>query len=264
MTMSIDRRLPVLFMAAIFFMPIAQANKGAEFPAAPAAQGKGSRLLVNPFGEVDGLLLDTGTLVTFPPHMGEQLAAAVKPGDTVEVKGYPEAPGQIKGYVITPSNSNQSLMVQAKPPKGIIKMPKHVRSAGLEAMNAQGEIRHLHFGKHGEINGVSGGWNNRAFFTRSVLPIRALVENRAGHLRIRVRDEKSVWPGIRGYCARSHGADASTGIPALSWQRVDLGEYPPPGKNRRYSARQLVHRRRVSYIASTAGSILTDLCRTPS
>jgi hypothetical protein len=154
MTMSIDRRLPVLFMAAIFFMPIAQANKGAEFPAAPAAQGKGSRLLVNPFGEVDGLLLDTGTLVTFPPHMGEQLAAAVKPGDTVEVKGYPEAPGQIKGYVITPSNSNQSLMVQAKPPKGIIKMPKHVRSAGLEAMNAQGEIRHLHFGKHGEINGV--------------------------------------------------------------------------------------------------------------
>jgi len=154
MTMSIDRRLPVLFMAAIFFMPIAQANKGAEFPAAPAAQGKVSRLLVNPFGEVDGLLLDTGTLVTFPPHMGEQLAAAVKPGDTVEVKGYPEAPGQIKGYVITPSNSNQSLMVQAKPPKGIIKMPKHVRSAGLEAMNAQGEIRHLHFGKHGEINGV--------------------------------------------------------------------------------------------------------------
>ena len=159
--MRIDRRLSVLFMAAISFMPIAQANKGDEFlhvqayaTAAPAAQGKVSRLLVNPFGEVDGLLLDTGTLVTFPPHMGEQLAATVKPGDTVEVKGYPEAPGQIKGYVITPSNSNQPLMVQAKPPKGIIKMPKNVRSAGLEAMNAQGEIRHLHFGKHGEINGV--------------------------------------------------------------------------------------------------------------
>src|SRR6185312_12786835 len=118
MTMSIDRRLPVLFMAAIFFMPIAQANKGAEFPAAPAAQGKVSRLLVNPFGEVDGLLLDRGTLVTFPKYMGEQLTASVKPGDTVEVKGYPEAAGQIKGYVITNSRSGQSLMAQSEPSKG--------------------------------------------------------------------------------------------------------------------------------------------------
>ena len=163
--MRIDRRIPILLLLAISFMPIAQAKKGhdkdneflrvqAYASAAPVARGKVSRLLVNPFGEIDGLLLDTGTLVTFPKHMGEQLAAAVKPGDTIEVKGYPEAVGQIKGYVITPSNSDQPLMVQAKPPKGIIKMPKHLRSAGLQAMNAQGEIRHLHFGKHGEINGV--------------------------------------------------------------------------------------------------------------
>ena len=163
--MRTDRRIPILFLLAISFIPVAQAKKGHdksdEFlrvqtyaTAAPVAQGKVSRLLVNPFGEIDGLLLDTGTLVTFPKHMGEQLAAAIKPGDTIEVKGYPEAPGQIKGYVITPSNNEQPLMVQPKPPKGTKEMPKHLRSAGLQAMNAQGEIRHLHFGKHGEINGV--------------------------------------------------------------------------------------------------------------
>lgn len=156
---------PVLLMLAISFMPIAQAKKGhdkgdeflrvqAYATAAPAAQGKVTRLLVNPFGEVDGLLLDTGTIVTFPKHMSEQLAAAVKPGDTVEIKGSPEAAGQIKGYVITNSRSNQPLMVQPKPPKGIMEMPKHLRSVGLQAMNAQGEIRYLQYGKRGEINGV--------------------------------------------------------------------------------------------------------------
>ena len=163
--MRIDRRISILLLLTISFIPIAQAKKGhdkddeflrvqAYATAAPVAQGKVSRLLVNPFGEIDGLLLDTGTLVTFPKHMGEQLAAAVKPDDTIEVKGYPEAVGQIKGYIITNSRSNQPLMVQPKPPKDITEMPKHLRSAGLQAMNGEGEIRHLHFGKRGEINGV--------------------------------------------------------------------------------------------------------------
>lgn len=159
------RSLPVLLILAIFFIPIAQAKKGhdkddeflrvqAYANAAPAAQGKVSRLLVNPFGEVDGLLLDTGTLITFPKHMGEQLASTVKLGDTVEVKGYSEAENQIKAYVITNARSNQPLMVQPKPPKGIMEMPKHLRSVGLQAMNAQGEIQYLYYGKHGEINGL--------------------------------------------------------------------------------------------------------------
>ena len=62
----------------------------------PSAQGKSVRLLVNPFGEVDGLLLDNDTIVTFPAHMGDELASVVKPGDAVVVKGYPESPSQIK------------------------------------------------------------------------------------------------------------------------------------------------------------------------
>ena len=163
--MKTSHILSVLLMSAMSFTPAVQAKKGQdsadEFlhvqafsPAAPAAEGKVSRLLVNPFGEVDGLLLDTGTLVTFPKHMGEQLTASVKPGDTVEVKGYPEAAGQIKGYVITNSRSGQSLMAQSGPSKGAMKMPKHLQSVGLLAMSAQGKIRYLHYGRHGEVNGV--------------------------------------------------------------------------------------------------------------
>jgi len=99
--------------------------------APPAAQAKVGRMLVNPFGEVDGLLLDTGVIVTFPPHMGEMLAAAVKAGDTVDVKGYPEMPGQIKGYVITNTRTNQTVVTHPKPPAGL-KPPPHLRGDPLQ------------------------------------------------------------------------------------------------------------------------------------
>lgn len=120
--------------------------------APPIAEGAASRLLINVLGDVDGLLLDNGTIVTFPPHMGEQLAAAVKTGDRVVVKGYPEFPGQIKGYVITNAGSQQTVMVLPKPPGG--KVPAHLRGAGLKEMNAQGEVRQVRRGGKGEINGV--------------------------------------------------------------------------------------------------------------
>jgi hypothetical protein len=121
--------------------------------APPAAQAKVGRMLVNPFGEVDGLLLETGIVVTFPPHMGELLAAAVKPGDAVDVKGYPEMPGQIKGYVITNTRTNQAVVTHPKPPAGL-KPPPHLRGVGLKEMSAQGEIRHVRHGGGGEINGL--------------------------------------------------------------------------------------------------------------
>ncbi|SET00420.1 hypothetical protein SAMN05216412_102475 [Nitrosospira multiformis] len=74
--MKTSHILPVLLMLAMSFTPAVQAKKGQdradEFlhvqafaPAAPAAEGKVSHLLINPFGEVDGLLLDTGTSSLF-------------------------------------------------------------------------------------------------------------------------------------------------------------------------------------------------------
>jgi hypothetical protein len=120
---------------------------------APAAQATVTRLLVNPFGEVDGLLLDTGVIVTFPPHMGDALAAAVTVGDTVVVKGNPVMPGQINGYVVTNARTNQTLMVLPKPTAGV-RLPPHLRGVGLKEMSAQGEIRHLRHGAKGELTGV--------------------------------------------------------------------------------------------------------------
>lgn len=158
----------VLFSAALAFQPAdgaAQDKKGkgkgadeylraqAFVNAPPAAQGTVARLLINPFGEVDGLLLEAGTIVTFPPHMGEHLAAAVRAGDAVTVKGYPEMPAQVKGYVITNARTDQTVIVHPKPPAGA-KPPPHLRGVGLKPISASGEVRHVRHGGKGEINGV--------------------------------------------------------------------------------------------------------------
>lgn len=44
------------------------------------AEGKVRRLLINPFGEVDGLQLESGVVVAFPPHMGRQACRRSRAG----------------------------------------------------------------------------------------------------------------------------------------------------------------------------------------
>ncbi len=50
-------------------------------------QGTVDRFLLNPHGDAGGLLLTDGTEVHFPPHLATQVAAAVKPGGMVMVRG---------------------------------------------------------------------------------------------------------------------------------------------------------------------------------
>ena len=69
-------------------------------PAPRAADGSGSTLqamqaggsirlrLHGPRGETNGLLLDTGTQVFFPPHVAIEAGDALRPGRTVKVDGY--------------------------------------------------------------------------------------------------------------------------------------------------------------------------------
>ena len=53
----------------------------------PAIQGKVAEYSLTPRGDVDGLILDDGTEVHLPPHLGTQLVYAVKPGDAVTIRG---------------------------------------------------------------------------------------------------------------------------------------------------------------------------------
>ncbi len=53
----------------------------------PAIQGKVAEYSLTPRGDVDGLILADATEIHLPPHLGEQLVYAVKPGDTVTIRG---------------------------------------------------------------------------------------------------------------------------------------------------------------------------------
>src|SRR5215207_1763361 len=58
----------------------------------PEVKGTVQAYSLTPRGDVDGLILNDGTEVHFPPHMSAQLVFAVKPGDAVTVHGLRRGP----------------------------------------------------------------------------------------------------------------------------------------------------------------------------
>ena len=83
--MQIDRgRFIFTLLAGLFIVaPAAYAQPVISL------QGKVAAYLINPFGEIDGLVLDNGTLAKTPPHMSGNVTELVKPGDSVTLQGTP-------------------------------------------------------------------------------------------------------------------------------------------------------------------------------
>ncbi len=121
--------------------------------AAPVATGPVRRFLVNPHGEVDALLLADGTIVKFAPHMSQDLVTAVKPADSVSVRGFREPGGAIKAFVIVNETSKQQV-IERPPAPDIAKMPKHLRFAALSRLQVSGTVERAMRGKNGEVNGA--------------------------------------------------------------------------------------------------------------
>jgi hypothetical protein len=137
----------------------AQKDRGPPFApeafagASPVAAGQLRRFLVNPHGEVDALLLADGSIVNFPPHMSDELVAAVRPGDAVSARGFREPGGAVKAFVIVNEASHQEV-VERPPAPDAGKMPKHLRFAGLSRLQVTGAIERALRGPKGEVNGV--------------------------------------------------------------------------------------------------------------
>jgi hypothetical protein len=79
----------------------------------PETRGTVQRFTLTPRGELDGFLLTDGTEVHLPPHLSDQLATAVRPGDPVSVRGYrsPAAP-LIVATTVTDTSTNQTVVDQ--------------------------------------------------------------------------------------------------------------------------------------------------------
>lgn len=141
--------------AAAAKSPAQVVSPGWPMPPAPGTvtQGTVVQVLMNHHGEADGLLLDNGVQIHFPPHMSERLVAIGIPGQPVGAQGYTVAGGPMfRAYAIT-NLSNQKTIVQEEP-SWFQRPPPHVRDQQLVLQQADGTIQHLLYGKRGEVNGV--------------------------------------------------------------------------------------------------------------
>ncbi len=115
--------------------------------------GNVERYLLNKEGLVDGLLLSDGKQVKFPSHLSEQIVAAIKPKDSVEVigkLGTPSVYGQeIEARTVT---NTQTKAIVAKQPKP--KGRKKPEPTDLVTRNIEDSVQHWLVNDKAEIKGA--------------------------------------------------------------------------------------------------------------
>ncbi len=126
--------------------------------ATQTVSGRVQQWIVNPNGEVDGLLLADGTQVAFPPHLSASLTQAVKLQETVQVTGWC-APGLPAGASVVRAQSIKSASgttaADQPPSEGAPPAPPTPRAeSALQAMNASGKIARVLYTDRGDANGV--------------------------------------------------------------------------------------------------------------
>ena len=122
--------------------------------ASPVAQGQVKRMLINPFGEIDGMRLADGTIVKFPAHLGDDLIRIVKTGDTVRIVGRPEAAGIVKADAVINVASAQMIIDQPPASGNGRTLPPHLRAQMLKEQRVEGYVDTVLMGRRGETNGV--------------------------------------------------------------------------------------------------------------
>ncbi len=113
----------------------------------PQVQGKVAQYSLTPRGDVDGVILEDGTQVHFPPDMSTALVFAVRPGDSVTIHGLKaKALPLVMAMSITNDATHQT--VTNAGPRG-----PHREAAGA-AREINGQVKTPLYGPRGEVNGV--------------------------------------------------------------------------------------------------------------
>ncbi len=132
----------------------------------PSVKGKVAQYDLTPRGDVDGLILDDGTEVHFPPHLGTEIVAVVKPGDAVTVHGLKaRALPLVQAMSVTADASGKTVQDNGPPggpPGGPMggpgphhgHPPGPAMMGGEQTMTAQGTVKAQLHGPRGDLNGV--------------------------------------------------------------------------------------------------------------
>jgi hypothetical protein len=111
---------------------------------------------LTPVGDIEGIVLTNGTEIHVPPHLTEQVAAAVRPGEAVAVRGWNTG---VQNFVVATAltgQRGQSVVDQGPPPPGMRAPPPPPGQAapGAQMATVQGRILQLLHGPRGDTNGA--------------------------------------------------------------------------------------------------------------
>jgi hypothetical protein len=126
-----------------------------RFGEARTAQGRVQSLTTAPMGEVDGAVLDDGTVIHWPPHLADRFTAIASRGDRIRVAGRmetgPAGDTHLEVQTVTNLRTNTSAendFVPPPPPPG----PLGPRFG--EMKTARGRIESLTTAPMGEVDGA--------------------------------------------------------------------------------------------------------------
>jgi hypothetical protein len=155
--------LAALAIGSLGTAGVAVAQSAATYDPAqlPAIQGKVAQYSLTPRGDVDGLILADGTEVRMPPHLGAQLAQAVKPGDAVTIRGLRARNLPLVQAMQVSNDAGGATVTDTGPGDGPGgkggRDEARARGPGgpdQQALTAQGRVKAALHGRRGEVNGA--------------------------------------------------------------------------------------------------------------
>lgn len=115
----------------------------------PETRGRVTQFLLNPHGEIDGLILNGDLQVHVPPHLGRELVRHVEVGDRIRVRGV-----KLRGIemiaAVQLTGRHGVDIVDDGPAHDAPKPPRPVR----KPMDLRGEVAFALHGPKGELNGA--------------------------------------------------------------------------------------------------------------
>jgi hypothetical protein len=119
----------------------------------PALSGEVERFIINPRGDLDGVVLAGGGLVHFPPHLSEAVATAIRPGDPITVHGVRLRGVDMVAAVSLTAKSGEVIIDEGPEAHAKKHMRKHERPK-RQKLDARGTVRLPLFGPKGELRGA--------------------------------------------------------------------------------------------------------------
>lgn len=110
----------------------------------PETRGTVKQYSLTPRGDVDGLILQDGTQVQFPPHLGVQVVFAIKPNDTIAVRGLKARSVPMIDAMEIRNEVSGATIIDNGPP---VRPDARIMTIG-------GRVAQPLYGKRGEINGA--------------------------------------------------------------------------------------------------------------